>query len=100
MPLYTKFIKDVLTKKRSIGGDGVVPLRGEFSAILLNPMPEKLQDPGNFSIPCMVDNVNIKRALCDLGASVSILPLPIVKKVGLHDMIPTSMTLQLANRSV
>ncbi|XP_074283318.1 uncharacterized protein LOC141607869 [Silene latifolia] len=99
MPLNTKFLKDVLTKKRSIRGDGVVPLRGECSAILLNPMPEKLQDPGSFSIPCTVGNVNIKRALCDLGASVSILPLPITKKVGLHDMILTSI-LQLADRSV
>ncbi|XP_074313998.1 uncharacterized protein LOC141649203 [Silene latifolia] len=63
-------------------------------------MPEKLQDPGSFSIPCMVGNVSIKKALCDLGASVSILPLPIARKVGLHDMIPTSMTLQLADRSV
>ncbi|XP_074300011.1 uncharacterized protein LOC141631209 [Silene latifolia] len=100
MPLYTKFLKDVLTKKRSIGGDGLVSLRGECSAILLNPMPEKLQDLGSFSIPCTVGNVSIKRALCDLGGSISILPLLIANKVGLHDMIPTSMTLQLADRSV
>ncbi|XP_074306274.1 uncharacterized protein LOC141641514 [Silene latifolia] len=100
MPLYIKFLKDVLTKKRIIGGDGVVSIRGEYSEILLNPMPEKLQDPGSFSILCTVGNVSIKRALCDLGASFSILPLPIAKKVGLHDMIPTSMTLQLADRSV
>ncbi|XP_074299342.1 uncharacterized protein LOC141630417 [Silene latifolia] len=63
-------------------------------------MPEKLQDPGSFSIPCTVGNMSIKRALCDLGASVSILLLLIARKVGLHDMIPTSMTLQLVDRSV
>ncbi|XP_074265692.1 uncharacterized protein LOC141588137 [Silene latifolia] len=100
MPLYKKFLKDVLTKKRSIGGHSLVSLRGECCAILLNPMPEKLQDPGSFSIPCTVGNVSIKRGLCDLGASVSILPLPIARNIGLHDMIPTSMTLQLADRSV
>ncbi|XP_074298870.1 uncharacterized protein LOC141629834 [Silene latifolia] len=49
MPLYTKFLKDVLTKKRRIRGDGLVPLR---------------------------------------------------RNVRLHDMIPTSMILQLADRSV
>ncbi|XP_074318338.1 uncharacterized protein LOC141655144 [Silene latifolia] len=48
----------------------------------------------------MVGNVSIKKALCDLGASVTILPLPIARNAGLHDMIPTSMTLQLADRSV
>ncbi|XP_074283546.1 uncharacterized protein LOC141608093 [Silene latifolia] len=100
MPLYTKFLKDVLTKKRGIGGDGLVALRGQCSAVLLNHMPEKLQDPGSFSISCMVGNMSIKKALCDLGASVSILPLPIARKVGLHDMIPTSMILQLADMSV
>ncbi|XP_074266342.1 uncharacterized protein LOC141588819 [Silene latifolia] len=63
-------------------------------------MPEKLQDSGSFSISCMVSNVSIKKALCDLGASISILPLPIARKVGLYDIIPTSMTLQLADRSV
>ncbi|XP_074292931.1 uncharacterized protein LOC141619809 [Silene latifolia] len=100
IPLYTKFLKYVLTKKRSIGGDGLVALRGKCSMVLLNPMPEKLQDLGSFSISCMVGNVSIKKALCDLRASVSILPLRIARKVGLHDMIPTSMTLQLADRSV
>ncbi|XP_074297060.1 uncharacterized protein LOC141627735 [Silene latifolia] len=100
MLLYTKFLKEVLTKKRGIGGDGPVTLTGECIAVLLNPMPKKLQDPGSFSIPCKVGNVNIKRALCDLGASVSILPLPIARKLGLGNMISTSMTFQLANRSV
>ncbi|XP_074298060.1 uncharacterized protein LOC141628871 [Silene latifolia] len=100
MTLYTKFLKDVLTKKRSTGGDGLVSLRGECSAILLNPMPEKLQDPGSFSIPYTVGNMSINRALCDLRSSVSILPIPIARKIRLHDMIPTSMTLQLADRSV
>ncbi|XP_074283461.1 uncharacterized protein LOC141608009 [Silene latifolia] len=100
IPLYTKLLKDVSTKKRSIGGDGLVALRGQRSAVLLNPMQKKLQDPSSFSIPCMVGNVSIKKALFNLGASVSILPLPIARNVGLHDMIPTSMTLQLADRLV
>ena len=33
--------------------------------------PPKLDDLGGFSIPCVVGNVRIDRALCDLGASVS-----------------------------
>ena len=34
----------------------------------------KLPDSGGFSIPCIVGNVEIERGLCDLGASVSIMP--------------------------
>ncbi|XP_074278069.1 uncharacterized protein LOC141601674 [Silene latifolia] len=63
-------------------------------------MPSKCGDPGSFSIPCVVGGVPITRALCDLGASVSVLPLKVAKKVGIYDLIPTNMTLQLADRSI
>ncbi|XP_074314023.1 uncharacterized protein LOC141649228 [Silene latifolia] len=70
------------------------------SAILLNKMPSKCGDSGSLSIPCVVGGVPISRALCDLGASVGVLPLKVAKKVGIYDLIPTSMTLQLVDRSI
>ncbi|XP_074305779.1 uncharacterized protein LOC141641000 [Silene latifolia] len=100
MPLYTKLLKVVLNKKRDIGGEGLIHLMGQCNVVFLNHMPNKFQDPGNFSIPCMVGNVSIESALCDLGTSVSILPLPIAKQLGLSDMVPTTMTLQLVDRLV
>jgi len=100
MPLYAKFLKDVLAKKRTIGVEEQVALTVECSAILSKGMPRKLSDPGSFSIPCMVGDLHVKSALCDLGASVSILPLPIAKKIGMEGLLPTRMTLQLADRSL
>ena len=40
------------------------------------------------------------KALCDLGASINLMPLSIYKKLGLGDPKPTAMRLLMANRTV
>nr|GEU64647.1 putative reverse transcriptase domain-containing protein [Tanacetum cinerariifolium] len=40
------------------------------------------------------------KALADLGASINLMPLSIWKKLGLPDLIPTRMTLELVNREI
>nr|XP_016467928.1 PREDICTED: uncharacterized protein LOC107790511 [Nicotiana tabacum] len=40
------------------------------------------------------------KALCDLGASINLMPLSIYKKLGIKKARPTSMLLQLADRTV
>ena len=42
----------------------------------------------------------MKRALLDLGASINLLPYSVYEQLGLGELKPTSMTLQLADRSV
>ena len=63
-------------------------------------MPEKLKDPSSFSIQCLVGNIQVSRALCDLGASVSLLPLSMARKLGMGEIVPTNISLQLADRSI
>ena len=41
--------------------------------------PTKLQDPSDFCIPCCIGDIQIERALCDLGASVSLMPLSLTE---------------------
>nr|GFC52507.1 reverse transcriptase domain-containing protein [Tanacetum cinerariifolium] len=62
-------------------------------------LPEKLRDPGKFLIPCSFSELRCK-ALADLGASINLMPLSVWKKLGLPDLIPTRMTLELANRTI
>ncbi|XP_057997671.1 uncharacterized protein LOC131176625 [Hevea brasiliensis] len=100
MPSYAKFLKDILSKKRRLEDYETVALTEEYSTILQNKLPPKLKDLGNFSIPCLIDNMNIDKALCDLGASVSLMPLSICKKLDVGELKPTTISLQLANRSV
>nr|GEY91452.1 reverse transcriptase domain-containing protein [Tanacetum cinerariifolium] len=40
------------------------------------------------------------KALADLGASINLMPLSVWKNLGLPDLIPTRMTLELANRAI
>ena len=61
--------------------------------------PPKLSDPGSFSIPCIVGKVEIKRALCDLGASISIMPYSLFHKLHLRSLLAVPFSLQLADGS-
>mgnify|MGYP001792221646 FL=1 len=99
IPSYAKFFKDILSNKRRLEPK-VVALSRECSAILQQKLPPKMQDPGDFSIPCSIGDVSIQRALCDLGASVSLMPLSICKKINMGELKSTIISLQLAVRSV
>ena len=100
MPNYAKFMKDLVTKKRRFGEFETVALTEESSAILQNKLPQKLQDPGSFTIPCSIGNHHFSKVLCDLGASINLMPMSIFKKLGIGEARPTTVTLQLADRSI
>jgi hypothetical protein len=76
VPMYAKFFKELLTKKRNINEPEVVTLTKECSAVIQNKRPPKLDDPGSFCIPCLIGSKSF-RALCDLGSSVSVIPLSV-----------------------
>ena len=100
MPSYAKFLKEILSNKKKIEDNETVTLTAECSAIIQNNMPPKLKDPGSFSIPCNIGKFVIDKALCDLGASISVMPLSICKKLEMGELRPTKMSVQLADRSV
>ena len=100
MPSYSKFLKDILSNKRSLNDCKSVQLNLECSAVVSRELPPKLGDPGKFTIPCTIGKAKIKKALCDLGASVSLMPHTIFQKIGVGELKPTRMTLQLADSSV
>jgi hypothetical protein len=99
IPLYVKIFKDLITRKRSLDNPELVALTEDCSAIILNNMPKKLQDPGSFSIPFVVGRKTFT-ALCDLGSSVSVLPSTASQILQLGTLKPTAMTLQLADRTL
>ena len=100
MPSYVKFMKDIFSQKRRLADFEIVNLTEECSAILQRKLPQKLKDPGSFNIPCTIGNAIFERALCDLGASINLMPLSIFKRLGLGEARPTTVTLQLADRSL
>ena len=77
MSSYVKFMKDILSKKRRLSDFEIVNFTEECSVILQRKLPQKLKDPGSFTTPCTIENAIFESALCDLGASINIMPLSI-----------------------
>ncbi|XP_042441148.1 uncharacterized protein LOC122026472 [Zingiber officinale] len=75
--------KDEEFNRRQKGDFETVALTENYSALLMANSPPKPQDPGSFSLPCRIGPELIPRAFCDLGASVSLLPYSLYKKLGL-----------------
>ena len=97
MPNYVTFMKDVLTNKRKLGEFETVALTKEGSLLLQTKIPPKLKDTGSFTIPCSIGNTYCGRALCDLGASINLMPMSVFKQLGIGEARPTTVTLQLAD---
>ena len=93
MPHFAKFMKDILSRKRKIAEEGVVSLAETCSAVIQRSLPEKMQDPGSFTIPCTIRNSEMGKALCDSGANINFMPLFVVKRLSLGELTPTTMTL-------
>ena len=98
MPSFVKLMEDILSRKIRLSEFEIVNLTEECSAILQRKLPQKLKDPGSFTIPCKIGNSIFKRALCDLRANINLMPLSIFRRLGLGEVRPTTVTLQLADR--
>ena len=100
MPNYAKFIKDILNGKKKIPEEGIVNLTATCSAVIQRSLPGKMKHPGNFTIPCSIGKYEFKKALCDSGASINLMPLSVVQRLSLGELTPTTIILQMADRSM
>ncbi|XP_074265491.1 uncharacterized protein LOC141587926 [Silene latifolia] len=98
IPAYGKCLKELISNKLSLSPTTTVNLSKECSEILMSEFLQKLEDTGSFSIPCTIGSIQIERAPCDLGASISLMPLKIFKKLKGFELSPTRVSLQLADR--
>jgi hypothetical protein len=100
VPTYSRYFKDILANKYEISTLGVdhVKMSEKFSAAIANGL-EKQKDPGCLTIPCFVGSFKFEKALCDLGASVTVMPRDVLKKLRLP-LEPTGMCLELGDNSI
>jgi len=70
-----------------------------ISAIFQKNMSLKQKDPGAFTIPCVIGNASFKRALCDLSASISVIPKHVYDSLSLKPLNKTNIVIQLADHS-
>nr|XP_009803766.1 PREDICTED: uncharacterized protein LOC104249084 [Nicotiana sylvestris] len=97
MPGYAKMMKDLISRKFDFQDLSTVTLTQTYNAVVTRPMAQKMSDLGSFIIPCTIGSYAFAKALCDLRASINLMPLTIYTKLGIGRAIPTSMLLQLAD---
>ena len=100
MLLYSKFLKDLLTKKgKYIHSDNIM-VEGNCSVVIQRIFPPKYNDLGSVTIPCSIGVVLVGKTLIDLGASINLMPLSMCRRIGELEILPTRMTLQLTDHSI
>nr|GEU80532.1 DNA-directed DNA polymerase [Tanacetum cinerariifolium] len=65
MPKFASTIKSLLTNIDKLFELAKIPLNENFSAMLLKKLPEKLEDPGKFLIPCDFPGMDMTLELAD-----------------------------------
>ncbi|XP_042445678.1 uncharacterized protein LOC122030530 [Zingiber officinale] len=98
VPKYAKFLKDVCLHKKKLKGNELVSM-GKNVSTLIQPIPQKCDDPGVFTVPCTIENYVFEDAMLDLGASINVMPKSVFLSLGIGPLQPTGVVIQLANRS-
>lgn len=75
-------------------------LSEKCSAVITKKLPKKEKDPRGFIIPCTVGGLVDGKALANLRASINLMPYKIFQKLGLREPKSTTITLELADRSI
>ncbi|KAK1682308.1 hypothetical protein QYE76_043156 [Lolium multiflorum] len=97
LPPYSKYMKDIVSNKRKIPNEEISTMLANYS--FNGKVPKKLGDLGIPTIPCSIKNNYVRTALCDLGAGVSVMPFSLYKRLDLDKLIPTDISLQMADKS-
>ncbi|GKD08047.1 hypothetical protein Tco_1187732 [Tanacetum coccineum] len=96
---YPKYIKELVTNKPLTMENEDVRMNRRCSALLLNQLPPKEKDPGSFILPCSIGRLDFNNALADLGASISIMPFSMYKRLGIGKLETIQMNIELADNS-
>jgi hypothetical protein len=89
VPSYTKYIKDIINNKRPLPSMEVIKLIEECSIAIFNRLLEKKKDPGCPMITCSIRAQQFDHTLCNLWASVTVMPKVIFDKLNFTHLAPT-----------
>ncbi|KAA3465730.1 Retrovirus-related Pol polyprotein from transposon opus [Gossypium australe] len=73
-----------MSRRKKIGREERFTLNAACSAVVSRRVLPKLKDPSK------IGGVNFGKTLCNLGASINLMPLSIYRKLGLGDLRETS----------
>ncbi|XP_058751314.1 uncharacterized protein LOC131624380 [Vicia villosa] len=100
MPIYVKFMKEILSRKEKLKLDENTTLAEECYAIIPRKLPQKLIVPSSFIISCSIGSLTINHALCNLGASINLMSLSMMRELKCGEPKQTNMILALVDRLI
>ncbi|GJU26764.1 reverse transcriptase domain-containing protein [Tanacetum coccineum] len=101
MAKEAKVLKDFLSYKEKLKkAASLIKLNKECSTVIQRSLPQKEGDLESFTLPCLIRPLAVKNALADLGASINLMPHSIFLRLGIYELKPIRMSIQLADRSV
>ncbi|CAM8978286.1 unnamed protein product [Rhodiola kirilowii] len=99
VPKYAKFLKELCTNRRKGTRNDQELMSRNISAVMQRKVPPKCGDPGTYTIPCTIGNIQIENCMLDLGASINVLPFSLYSCLRIGPLEPTGLTIQLADPS-
>ncbi|XP_047952284.1 uncharacterized protein LOC125197628 [Salvia hispanica] len=98
IPRYAKLLREaVMRKKKPTKADLKLPLH--CSEIIQREKTVKQRDPGQFIIKCSIGQGKVDKALCDLGASINIMPLKYYEKLNIGPLMKANCMIRFADNS-
>ncbi|GJX76832.1 putative reverse transcriptase domain-containing protein [Tanacetum coccineum] len=97
---HTQHLQKLVSHELKSDEVSMVKLNDRCSGILQNELPPKEKDPGNFILPCAIGTTTVNNALASPGASISIIPFSLFKRLGLGNPKPINMVIEMTDRSM
>ncbi|GJT41727.1 uncharacterized mitochondrial protein-like protein [Tanacetum coccineum] len=100
IPFFSRLYDDCSDEDEGLYGLKDLDAYSIGTTLLDDVLPSKEKDPGSFTLPCYINNLYFNKALDDLGASVSVVPFLTYTNLGLGELAPTKLIVELADRTV
>ncbi|KAK9132318.1 hypothetical protein Scep_011846 [Stephania cephalantha] len=71
-----------------------------YGFALQTQLPKKVEDPGNYRLPCSIKPLQYEKALCDLGAGINLMPLAMLEKLGIAELRPAEFSVHFVDGSM
>ena len=81
---YAKYVKDIVASKWRLTEYETVALTKECRSRIQHRLPQNIKDPGSFIVHITIGQNVPARGLCDLGASIHLMPLSLYLNLGLR----------------
>ncbi|XP_073138552.1 uncharacterized protein [Henckelia pumila] len=86
-------------RKQKLKGCQRVELGEQVSTVIQRKVPTKCKDPGMFSIPCKIGDIQLDKDMLDLGASINVMSYSVYASLKLGPLNETTIVVQMADKS-